>query len=343
MKLKVLVFGWLMVAASIEAFTSTHTVPHHYFRDPLRTQHGEIRPVENLMTFSSSLSSSSPGSSTSPFELDVRYSNRLRPSLSPLYQSSRTETLITSSTTRSPAQLLQARGDSTSLTWLSLPTLSTTLFPRHFLRRCSKQAILVAEDVQDACERCTSAVSGVVQNFWWLLPLLSMCLVPLYTVTVFQAFPETPHFWKLVSMDHVLSAWIAPFLASNATYYMAAARLFSTQQQNRNSLATWMLAAGTVSTIFHTVQSLGSYRLAELLCYLDHGVAGTAMLYFWHECGAPSRRTWALGSAGLACLACPGALYPALHSLWHALSAMTAVVWVHDGQSRQQQKQQQQR
>jgi hypothetical protein len=101
------------------------------------------------------------------------------------------------------------------------------------------------------------------------------------------------------------------------------------------ALGGWTMAAGCMSTIFHTVQAYGDFGLAEALCYWDHGVAGTAILYFWYACGRPSARTCACMTAGLAALAfpitavCPP-LYPALHAAWHVLSAMAALIWAHD-------------
>jgi len=343
--MNLLATGWLMWVASVGAFTSISTISSpvgQQSRHPLRTPPMEIRPNENL--FSSSILTRR----SKPSNTNLQHLQLPKQSLIPLFQSSRTETLSTTgsniasfspSTTRQKPQ--QQHQQQPVSSWLPSRPSNSVVY-RRVLRRWSKQAILAAEDVQDAWERCSSAALGFVKNFWWLLPLWSLCLVPLYTVTVFQTLPQTPHFWKLVSMEHVLAFWIVPFLASNASYYMAAAHLFcggasGKQQQEQQSssdsnksLALWTLSAGTVSTIFHTVQSLGYYRAAEALCFIDHGVAGTAMLHFWHVCGAPSRRTWALGTAGLACLACPGELYPALHSLWHGLSALTAVVWVRD-------------
>lgn len=167
---------------------------------------------------------------------------------------------------------------------------------------------------------------------------------------------------------------IAVFLASNLSYILAAAHLLR-QSKNRAgtsmarttqpflqssrerqqeppqntlpiaaaaaktavpaALGWWILAAGCMSTIFHAVQAWGDYGIAEALCYLDHGVAGTATLYFWHACGAPSLRTWLWAAAGLTTLAFPitavyPPLYPALHASWHVLSAIAALVWVQD-------------
>ena len=94
---------------------------------------------------------------------------------------------------------------------------------------------------------------------------------------------------------------------------------------------TWlgllMLSSGLISTIFHTEQALGSYALANSLCYIDHAIAGTATFYFFHTCNAPSKRVWALGIAGLACLSIPHPAYAWLHSTWHFLSAGAATLW----------------
>lgn len=384
-----LALGWLLRAVGVGAFpaisrTISSTSPGQQTQPPrhsLRTP-TEIRPFENL--FSSTVATRNKASNVGLQHLQLLTNKRLvYRSVIPLFQSPQTETLSktgsstsyssfsSSGTTRhinsnksqhQRERQQQERAGASARSWLPFVIPSNPIVSRGAWRRWSKQAVLVAEDVQEARERCAGAALRLVRNFWWMLPLWSLSLVPLYTVAVFQALPETPHFWKLVSMEQVLTAWIAPFLASNASYYVAAAHLFfrsaagkqqyqlrlqpqlqeqpqpqpqqySNSNGNNKSLALWTLSAGTVSTIFHTVQSLGHYRAAEALCFIDHGVAGTAVLHFWHVCGAPSRRTWALGAAGLACLACPGDLYPALHSLWHGLSALTAVVWARDAEA----------
>jgi hypothetical protein len=205
--------------------------------------------------------------------------------------------------------------------------------------------------------------------FWYLLPSL-LCLVPVYTLTVWQTIPVTPDVWKLVNMDfiwwyytqkhHAISV-IFTFLASNASFFIAALYLlkqsgasktdFSTAAQmtaadtaaavlNRSkqmpsSLGYWVLAAGVMSTIFHTVQACGNYRIAEALCYLDHGIAGTAICHFYNRCGMPSLRTIVSGIVAFIILAFPITSihlpsYTTLHSLWHTLAAITAVVWAND-------------
>ena len=102
-----------------------------------------------------------------------------------------------------------------------------------------------------------------------------------------------------------------------------------------SSLGYWVLAAGIMSTIFHTVQACGNYRIAEALCYLDHGIAGTAVCHFYSQCGAPSLRTLLCGIVALVTLAFPITSihlpsYTTLHSIWHALAAVTAVLWASD-------------
>jgi hypothetical protein len=101
------------------------------------------------------------------------------------------------------------------------------------------------------------------------------------------------------------------------------------------TLGYWVLSAGIVSTLFHTVQAIGNYRIAEALCYIDHGIAGTAICHFYYKCGRPSFRTILCGMIGLCTLAFPITLiylplYTFLHSLWHILAAFTAVLWAKD-------------
>ena len=99
-------------------------------------------------------------------------------------------------------------------------------------------------------------------------------------------------------------------------------------------LGLWILTAGLISTVFHSVQALGSYSVAESLCYIDHGVAISASFYFLDTCGLPSKRVLALGLAGLAALAFTYPSYAFLHSSWHFLSAAAATKWAIEGHAR---------
>lgn len=179
----------------------------------------------------------------------------------------------------------------------------------------------------------------LVTNFWWSLPL-TLCLVPILFGPV-----TTPHFWKMVQVDYILDCpdaalVIGTFLASNLSYFLAGYQIFLELPPRRNrlcsygALAGWIWAAGLVSTIFHAVQSMGQASLpyAEALCYVDHGIAGAAVFYFYHMCGLPNVHALALGMSGLLCLALPlRPGYAWLHSLWHVLSAAAAWTWTHQG------------
>lgn len=92
-------------------------------------------------------------------------------------------------------------------------------------------------------------------------------------------------------------------------------------------LAVWLLLAGSVSTLFHAVQAFGEYSVAEGWCYLDHGVAIAATLYFAHYCHAPRTPALILGLIGVAALALPLPGYLGWHSAWHFVSAGAAVLW----------------
>jgi len=92
-------------------------------------------------------------------------------------------------------------------------------------------------------------------------------------------------------------------------------------------LGLFMIISGLISTVFHTEQALGSYAIANSLCYLDHAVAGTSTFYWFHTCDLPSKRVWLLGIVALAALSIPHPAYAWLHSSWHFLSAGAATLW----------------
>ena len=123
------------------------------------------------------------------------------------------------------------------------------------------------------------------------------------------------------------SQTLPPFLLGLATR-LQALKIIPTRQ---TWLGILLLLSGLISTIFHTEQALGSFSVANSLCFVDHAVAGTSTFYFFHTCGKPSKRVWALGIAGLAALSIvpphplPG--YAWLHSMWHFLASGAAVLW----------------
>lgn len=124
-------------------------------------------------------------------------------------------------------------------------------------------------------------------------------------------------------------------VSSTAATIAAATAVLNRGKNIPSSLGYWVLAAGIMSTIFHTVQACGNYRIAEALCYLDHGIAGTAICHFYNRCGTPSLRTILCGIIAFITLAFPITAihlpsYTTLHSLWHTLAAATAVLWAYD-------------
>ena len=195
-----------------------------------------------------------------------------------------------------------------------------------------------------------SALTGkalvILQKYWWCLPM-SLALVPPYFYLIYKTHPSMPAFWPLVKLDSVFHSPYAAFilgvfLLSNIAYFVSGAYLYlryyhsvpseTSEMASRRDplLGCSVLTAGTVSTVFHSVQALGPQSLAECLCYIDHGVAISSVFYFWYRCGRPNRNTWLLSLAGLATLSITEG-YAWLHSAWHLLSASAAVVWARDG------------
>jgi hypothetical protein len=112
---------------------------------------------------------------------------------------------------------------------------------------------------------------------------------------------------------------------SNAKSSIQSWRMLPTK---KTVLGIMMLAAGLISTVFHTEQALGSYAVANSLCYIDHAIAGTSTFYWFHTCGKPSKMVLALGIVALAALSIPlPSGYAFMHSSWHFLSAAAAVLW----------------
>jgi hypothetical protein len=198
-----------------------------------------------------------------------------------------------------------------------------------------------------------------------------LVMVPLYCATATGTCAAMPDWWSVVNIKHIAAAenapWvIGPFLASNVSYFVSGGylmgrfRLFSREQNNNGGpggrgvgldiirpsrfamLGVWVFLAGLVSTVFHSVQALGSHALAESLCYVDHAVALSAILYFVDTCGPPSRSVSLIGALAVAALVITAPGYAWLHATWHYLSAIAAARWALEGyqQARQQQQSQ---
>ena len=203
----------------------------------------------------------------------------------------------------------------------------------------------------------TVAKSGrFLQKSWFLFPML-VALVPVYCALVTGTFARMPDWWQMVKMDHVRTGALAQvlfFLFSNISFFAAAGyllmlfpprpKIVSVKEglpiptktmklhipSAQSMLGVWMLASGLISTIFHSVQAFGPHPIAESLCFIDHAIAGSSLFYFWHMCGPPSRKVWALGLTAFACLCItsPSWIYTWCHSAWHFIVAFAAVIWV---------------
>lgn len=198
--------------------------------------------------------------------------------------------------------------------------------------------------VQNAAVSLTKAGVSLIKKWWWALPF-SLAFVPVYTTLVHNVLPTMPSWWPLTKMDQLLhhpssNLIITAFLSSNLFYFISGSYLLVSLKRNSNVLAQgfsklgmFILTAGVVSTVFHYFQALGSFQIAEALCYVDHAVAISSILYFWQRCGRPGLVASILGGLGLVTLAItePLSMYPWLHSTWHGLSAGAAVCWAHDG------------
>jgi hypothetical protein len=203
-------------------------------------------------------------------------------------------------------------------------------------------------------------VSELFLKSWWISPMF-LALVPLYCAICKGTCAAMPHWWQLVNIDYILKSdnaamVVGCFLSSNIAYFLSGGYIvkrfpFQASKQGDllpfqptkfTMLGVWILAAGLVSTIFHSVQALGAFQVAESLCYLDHGVAISAGLYYVDTLGLPSRRTLALGLASLVCLVVTYPGYAWLHSSWHFLSAAAAALWAIEGHAQQRDAQQRQ-
>jgi hypothetical protein len=244
----------------------------------------------------------------------------------------------------------QIRGGS-----VGVPSLETTLsmLPDQILQGRSA--------VHKFCVSAAKSTFSVFKKCWWALPM-ALAIVPVYSALVWNVLPTMPHWWPLTRMDQLFTSpsWnviVTVFLSSNLFYFVSGAYLWgrfsweskshadgSTGLKGFPMLGGLIMTAGAVSTTFHYFQALGSFRIAEALCYVDHAVAISSILYFWHRCGRPGLAASLMAAAGFATLAItqPLVIYPYLHSAWHGLSAGAAVFWANDGVNRRMQMMEQQ-
>jgi hypothetical protein len=199
-----------------------------------------------------------------------------------------------------------------------------------------------------------AAAMNSLRETWWLSPML-LALIPIYSAVFLRRCACMPEWWQVVKMDTIRQSKdaaliIGGFLVSNIAYFASGvfllARFPIRSVKKRDALlpllkptpfsmlGIWILLAGTVSTIFHSTQALGSHAMSESLCYVDHAVAISAAFYFLKQCGFPSRKVWAIGIASLITLVFYHPSYATIHSLWHFLSATTATQWALEGYQR---------
>mmetsp|Transcript_22374 Transcript_22374/g.47027 ORF Transcript_22374/g.47027 Transcript_22374/m.47027 type:complete len:326 (-) Transcript_22374:36-1013(-) len=197
-----------------------------------------------------------------------------------------------------------------------------------------------------------SSAIELLRKYWWSFPMV-LALFPPYCVLFKGTYASMPDWWSVVNRDNFATAkitnWsIASFLGSNIAYALSGIYLHQRfrfcERSQRGSLefrpsrfsnlGVWILVAGLISTIFHSVQALGSYALAESLCYLDHAVAGSATFYFFDTCGIPSKVTSLIGALAITTLVISTPSYAWFHSSWHYLSAAAATRWAIDGYAR---------
>ena len=207
--------------------------------------------------------------------------------------------------------------------------------------------LTVTTSVSRALASVAKGIGTAFRRSWWCLPML-LAVVPLYSSVVLGTPASMPSWWPLTRMDHIFKSPYAKliigiFLGSNISYFISGSYLLLRETgtlahatlpktlKGYPLLGVLVLAAGSVSTAFHSVQALGCFQLANVLCYIDHAVAISAIFYFWHRCGKPSRTTAVLSAVGLGTLVVAGPHYAWLHSAWHLLSASAAVVWAQDG------------
>ena len=214
-----------------------------------------------------------------------------------------------------------------------------------FVRSFKSTTNVVIQNIPSAWSTTRQASLDLWKRSWWAMPMF-LALVPPYSVLATQTFASMPDWWQVVKMDHIAAstnggAVIAGFLLSNMAYFLSGSYLVKRFPPIRKGikilptrytmLGIWVLLAGLVSTIFHSVQALGPYTVAEGLCYIDHGIAISSTFYFWETCGRPSRRVWAFGLAGFVALVLTHPGYAFLHSSWHFLSAAAATIWGLEG------------
>jgi len=258
---------------------------------------------------------------------------------------------IAPSSSYQSTSLIQRTASETSFNFADLVTPKARSLQRTWKGLLESYPFLQA--VKGYASSAQESISRLLLQAWWVFPMI-LAIVPVYCAVFEGTCASMPEWWPMVKMDYIRQSKdaalvIGGFLMSNIAYFMSGAFLlnrFPFRISTKGSLpklkastefsflGVWILMAGIVSTIFHSVQALGSYALAESLCYIDHAVALTAGFYYLQLCGFPSKKTLSVGITSLFTLVFTYPNYAFLHSAWHFLSAAAATLWAVEGYER---------
>jgi len=203
---------------------------------------------------------------------------------------------------------------------------------------------------------------SALRQSWWCFPMI-LVLFPFYCL-LNGSHAQMPNWWSMNNLNHLHSSTIGHlvctgFLFSNIFYFLSGLYLLNgiplrnerrltdehegegeesgmyNTKTNHPILGWLLLCSGGMSLIYHAVQSLGPWLVAESLCFVDHGLAISSVCCFFDRCGMPSVRTLLIGISSLSLLAVgTDSVYPVIHSFWHVGSAAAAVLWASDGEER---------
>jgi hypothetical protein len=141
--------------------------------------------------------------------------------------------------------------------------------------------LTVTTSVSRALASVARGIGTVFRRGWWCLPML-LAVVPLYSSFVLGTPASMPSWWPLTRMDHILKSPYAKliigiFLGSNISYFVSGSYLLLRETgalkhatlpktlKGYPLLGVLVLAAGSVSTVFHSVQALGCFQLALVI------------------------------------------------------------------------------
>ena len=236
------------------------------------------------------------------------------------------------------------------------------------IERKSKQTQSLLQHLRTIVSASLVGARFAISTSWWCFPFM-ITVYPLFHFLASGKPATSPSFWSmpvLSSLIHSPSAGvvIGGFLLSNISYFLSGLYLLNVIPRldvrleapskrkltvktepgpgfsDNPLLGIMVILCGVCSVFYHTFQTIGPqyHAVAETFFFIDHGFAISTILYFLSLFGVPSRKTMAIGTAGLLMLAAGGLrgaeAYAWIHSLWHFFSAGASVSWAHDGLKR---------